>query len=63
MILQKQGEEAQDKIGMKDAAMFPVYASGGLFGIYLFFKVIEVAICRDALLDTLYSSPRPQAKN
>lgn len=24
---------------MKDAAMFPVYASGGLFGLYLFFKV------------------------
>ena len=42
MILQKLGEEAQDKIGMKDAAMFPVYASGGLFGIYLFFKVIEL---------------------
>ena len=38
-FLQKQGEEAQDKIGMKDAAMFPLYASGGLFGIYIFFKV------------------------
>ena len=36
---QSQGEEAQDKIGMKDAAMFPFYASGGLFSIYLFFKV------------------------
>ena len=24
---------------MRDAAMFPVYASGGLFGLYLFFKV------------------------
>ena len=39
LFLQKQGEEAQDKIGIKDAAMFPLYASGGLFGIYLFFKV------------------------
>ena len=33
------GEEAGDKIDMKDAAMFPLYASGGLFGLYLFFKV------------------------
>ena len=32
---------------MKDAAMFPVYASVGLFGLYLFFKVMadEGAIC------------------
>ena len=27
---------------MKDAAMFPLFASGGLFGIYLFFKVSAV---------------------
>ena len=26
---------------MRDAAMFPVYASGGLFGLYLFFKVVS----------------------
>lgn len=36
---QTRGEEAGDRIAMKDAAMFPVYASGGLFGLYLFFKV------------------------
>ena len=24
---------------MKDAAVFPLYASAGLFGLYLFFKV------------------------
>ena len=33
------GEAASDRIDMKDAAMFPLYASGGLFGLYLFFKV------------------------
>lgn len=38
-FLQTRGEEAGDRIAMKDAAMFPVYASGGLFGLYLFFKV------------------------
>ena len=27
---------------MRDAAMFPVYASGGLFGLYIFFKVVNV---------------------
>ena len=36
---QGKGEEASDKIEMRDAAMFPLYASGGLFGLYLFFKV------------------------
>ena len=36
---QTRGEEAGDRIAMRDAAMFPVYASGGLFGLYLFFKV------------------------
>jgi len=36
------GEEAGDRIDMKDAAMFPLYASGGLFGLYLFFKVCMV---------------------
>eukprot|EP00731_Ephydatia_muelleri_P023954 Em0016g225a len=38
--LQKKGEEASDRILMKDAAVFPLYASGGLFGLYLFFKYI-----------------------
>lgn len=38
-FLQTRGEEAGDRIAMKDAAMFPLYASGGLFGLYLFFKV------------------------
>lgn len=38
--LKTRGEEAGDRIGMKDAAMFPVYASGGLFGLYLFFKFL-----------------------
>lgn len=38
-FLQGRGEEAGDRIAMKDAAMFPVYASAGLFGLYLFFKV------------------------
>jgi minor histocompatibility antigen H13 len=61
MNLQKLGEEAQDKIGMKDAAMFPVYASGGLFGIYLFFKVIELS--REALSYAQLKLPHtPQAK-
>ena len=46
MNLQKEGEEAQDKIGMKDAAMFPLYASGGLFGIYIFFKVSSCSLNR-----------------
>ena len=36
---QTRGEEAGDRIAMRDAAMFPVYASAGLFGLYLFFKV------------------------
>lgn len=26
---------------MRDAAMFPLYASIGLFGLYLFFKVSQ----------------------
>ncbi|CAI8056723.1 Minor histocompatibility antigen H13 [Geodia barretti] len=38
--LKTRGEEAGDRIGMRDAAMFPVYASGGLFGLYLFFKFL-----------------------
>jgi minor histocompatibility antigen H13 len=37
--LKTRGEEAGDRIGMRDAAMLPLYASGGLFGLYLFFKV------------------------
>ena len=41
---QIRGEEAGDRIGMRDAAMFPVYASGGLFGLYLFFKVSELLL-------------------
>jgi len=36
---QSRGEEATDRIDMKDAAVFPLYASAGLFGLYLFFKV------------------------
>ena len=36
---QTRGEEATDKIEMRDAAVFPLYASAGLFGLYLFFKV------------------------
>ena len=41
MILspQQRGEEASDRIAMRDAATFPLYASAGLFGLYLFFKV------------------------
>lgn len=38
-LLQTRGEEATDKIEMRDAAVFPLYASAGLFGLYLFFKV------------------------
>ena len=38
--LLKKGEEASDRILMKDAAVFPLYASGGLFSLYLFFKYI-----------------------
>ena len=38
-VIQKRGEEASDRIAMWDAATFPLYASGGLFGLYLFFKV------------------------
>lgn len=39
--MQARGEAAEDKIEMRDAAMFPLYASGGLFGLYLFFKVTD----------------------
>jgi minor histocompatibility antigen H13 len=38
--LKTRGEEAGDRIGMRDAAMLPLYASGGLFGLYLFFKFL-----------------------
>lgn len=38
--LKTKGEEPSDRIEMKDAAMFPFFASGGLFGIYLFFKYV-----------------------
>ena len=38
-LTQTRGEEATDKIEMRDAAVFPLYASAGLFGLYLFFKV------------------------
>ncbi|XP_064396205.1 minor histocompatibility antigen H13-like [Halichondria panicea] len=38
--LKKRGEEASDRIAMRDAATFPLYASAGLFGLYIFFKFI-----------------------
>ena len=37
--MQLNGQETVDRIKMRDAAMFPFYASIGLFGLYLFFKV------------------------
>ena len=39
-LLQKNGQETVERIKMHDAAMFPIYASMGLFGLYLFFKVL-----------------------
>ena len=34
-------EENSEKMTHKDAAMFPVYLSGYLFGLYLLFKIID----------------------
>lgn len=42
---QKSGDESVDRIRMWDAALFPFYASGGLFGLYLFFKVPFFNLC------------------
>lgn len=55
--LQRKGEEATDKIDMRDAAMFPLYASGGLFGLYLFFKVAAAHSLRVGVTGL---SPLPQ---
>ena len=33
--------EGDEKMTQKDAAMFPVYLSGYLFGLYLLFKVLD----------------------
>jgi minor histocompatibility antigen H13 len=33
--------EGDEKMTQKDAAMFPVYLSGYLFGLYLLFKVFD----------------------
>lgn len=38
----------------KDAAMFPIYLSAYLFGIYLLFKVIDKEIM-SAILSTFFS--------
>jgi minor histocompatibility antigen H13 len=38
--LKKKGEEAEERIRMRDAAIFPIYASGCLFGLYLVFKYL-----------------------
>lgn len=38
--LKKKGEEASDRIDTKEAAMFPLYASVALFGLYLFLKYV-----------------------
>ena len=37
--VQKKGERPDDRIKMWDAAVFPFYASGVLFGLYIVFKV------------------------
>ena len=34
-------EESEEKMTNKDAAMFPVYLSGYLFGLYCLFKIID----------------------
>ena len=38
---QQRGESATEKITARDAAMFPLYASAGLFGLYLFFRYLS----------------------
>ena len=37
--MQKKGQEASERIRMRDAAIFPFYASAALFGLYIVFKV------------------------
>lgn len=49
---QKNGHEAADRIKMRDAAMFPFYASIGLFGLYLFFKVPALSPTRAGGFDS-----------
>ena len=38
---QQRGESATEKITARDAAMFPLYASAGLFALYLFFRYLS----------------------
>lgn len=40
VLLQESGEQPE-RMTHKDAAMFPIIASGALFGLYIFFKVIH----------------------
>jgi minor histocompatibility antigen H13 len=42
-------EENQEKMTNKDAAMFPVYLSGYLFGLYMLFKIIDPVLVSLAL--------------
>ena len=42
LLMQKKGERPEERIRMRDAAMFPFFASGALFGLYIVFKVCIV---------------------
>jgi minor histocompatibility antigen H13 len=41
--------EDNEAMSKKDAAMFPVYLSGYLFGLYLLFKVVEKDVLQSLL--------------
>lgn len=47
-------ENNNDKMTNKDAAMFPVYLSGYLFGLYMLFKIIDPRIV-SLLLSSFFS--------
>ncbi|XP_003385037.1 PREDICTED: minor histocompatibility antigen H13-like [Amphimedon queenslandica] len=38
--LKKKGEQAEERIRMREAAMFPIYASVALFSLYMIFKYL-----------------------
>ena len=53
--LQKKGERPEDRIRLWDAAVFPFYASGVLFGLYLVFKVGGHIVWLVAAMSTNFS--------
>jgi len=49
----KESGEKPDTMTQKDAAMFPIIASGALFGLYIFFQV-KICSCHCIIINHLF---------